>query len=168
MHKIIFVLILLFSFSAYAQDCDHPRFVEKGCEQPGPAGPAGPAGPEGPAGPAGPQGPQGPAGPQGPIGPPGPPGSPGINAVDVQTDLTTIFQRFDRYEKYLAASAALDIDLPQTGNHRLSLMGANVSGTAGIGLGYAYRDDKGVALKLALSTAGDDVTVTQVGVSWEF
>jgi hypothetical protein len=68
----------------------------------------------------------------------------------------------------MAASAALDIDLPQNGNHRVSLMGSNVSGTTGVGVGYAYRDENGVALKLGLATAGDDTSVVQMGVSWEF
>lgn len=47
-------------------------------------------------------------------------------------------------------------------------MGSNVSGTTGVGLGYAYRDDDGIALKLGIATAGDDTTVIQTGVSWEF
>jgi hypothetical protein len=68
----------------------------------------------------------------------------------------------------MAASAALDIDLPQNGNHRLSVMGSNVSGTTGLGVGYAYRDDDGVALKLGIATSGQSTTVTQLGVSWEF
>jgi hypothetical protein len=68
----------------------------------------------------------------------------------------------------MAASAALDIDLPQNGNHRVSLMGSNVSGTTGVGVGYAYRDDDGVALKLGIATAGSDTSVVQMGVSWEF
>jgi hypothetical protein len=71
-------------------------------------------------------------------------------------------------ERYLAATTSLDIDLPQNGHHRLSLMGSNVSGTTGVGVGYAYKDDDGVALKLGLATAGQDTTVVQVGVSWEF
>lgn len=68
----------------------------------------------------------------------------------------------------MAASAALDIDLPQNGNHRVSLMGSNVSGTTGVGVGYAYRDENGVALKLGLATAGQDTTVIQIGVSTEW
>ena len=68
----------------------------------------------------------------------------------------------------MAASAALDIDLPQSGNHRVSVMGSNVSGTTGVGVGYAYRDEDGVALKLGIATAGSDTSVVQMGVSWEF
>jgi hypothetical protein len=68
----------------------------------------------------------------------------------------------------MAAAAALDIDLPQYGNHRLSLMGSNVSGTSGVGVGYAYRDEDGNALKLGVATAGASTTVIQLGVSTEW
>lgn len=47
-------------------------------------------------------------------------------------------------------------------------MGSNVSGTTGVGVGYAYRDENGVALKLGLATAGQDTTVIQIGVSTEW
>lgn len=68
----------------------------------------------------------------------------------------------------MAATAALDIDLPQNGNHRLSLMGSNVSGSTGVGVGYAFRDEDGNGLKLGIATAGKSTTVIQLGVSTEW
>ena len=98
----------------------------------------------------------------------GPPGKDGLSPAVFENQTEEFIYRFNRYEKYMAAEAALDIDLPQLGNHRLSFMGANVSGSEGIGLGYAYRDENGIALKLGIATAGQSVTVTKLGVSWEF
>jgi hypothetical protein len=71
-------------------------------------------------------------------------------------------------ERYLAASTALDIPLPQQGNHRLSLTGSQVGGTTGVGVGYAYKDEDGVGLKIGIATAGSDTTVVQIGVSTEW
>lgn len=168
--------------------CDHPNFQGQGCDDgsgngggtPGPAGPPGPPGPAGPpgqdgqdgadgadgapgpAGPPGPTGPQGPAGPQGPQGERGPAGQVPRDWID------SVGKRFGKYEKYMAATAALDIDLPQNGNHRLSLMGSNVSGSTGVGVGYAFRDEDGNGLKLGIATAGKSTTVIQLGVSTEW
>jgi hypothetical protein len=47
-------------------------------------------------------------------------------------------------------------------------MGSNVSGTTGVGVGYAYKDDDGNALKIGIATAGKDTTVVQIGVSTEW
>lgn len=47
-------------------------------------------------------------------------------------------------------------------------MGSNVSGTSAVGVGYAYRDEDGNALKLGIATAGADTTVIQLGVSTEW
>ena len=183
MTRLLFVLLIT-ALSAPALaggnndgECDHPVFVEQGCQTPGPAGPPGadgqpgPAGPAGPPGEQGPPGPQGPAGPMGPQGPTGKPGSDGRDGRDgvVPTDwIDDTRYRFGRMERYLAAATSLDIDLPQNGNHRLSLMGSNVSGTTGVGVGYAYKDDDGNALKIGIATAGQDTTVVQIGVSTEW
>lgn len=198
------ISLLMISGVAFAQsngECDHPIFVEIGCEQPGPpgppgppgeqgppgqdgqpgpAGPAGPAGPQGPQGEQGPQGPQGPMGPQGPqgeqgpmgpMGPQGPQGEPGRDGRDgvVPNEWNTnIYNRFGKYEKYMAAALALDIDLPRNvGGHRVTVTGSNFSGTNGIGIGYAWMDDNGVALKAGIGASGDE-TVAKVGFSMEF
>lgn len=47
-------------------------------------------------------------------------------------------------------------------------MGSNVSGTTGVGVGYAYRDEDGNALKFGIATAGESSTVIQIGVSTEW
>lgn len=49
----------------------------------------------------------------------------------------------------------------------MTLTGSNFSGTTGVGLGYAYMDDNGVALKAGVATSGSE-SVVKVGVSWEF
>jgi hypothetical protein len=49
----IFFILLLFGGSAFGGppgECDHPRFVEKGCSEAGPPGEQGPQGPKGPPG----------------------------------------------------------------------------------------------------------------------
>lgn len=155
-------LLLVMAFPAYAtdDDCDHPKFVQKGCETPGPAGPPGPSGPPGPAGPP---------------GPPGPPGEvPRAFIDETKRDLLALKDyrnhvnyRLGSFEKYLAASSALDIDLPRDKGSRLTVTGANASGTAGLGLGYAYMNEDGVALKAGVAFSGDE-SVTKIGVSWEF
>lgn len=148
--------------------------------QPGPAGPAGPAGPQGEPGPMGPQGPQGERGPMGPMGPQGPQGEPGKDGKDgkdgevptewinnTTNNFNNVYNRFGVYEKYMAASLALDIDLPRDGGHRITATGSNFSGTTGLGIGYAWMDEDGIALKAGVGMSGDE-HVYKLGVSWEF
>ena len=46
-------------------------------------------------------------------------------------------------------------------------MGSNFAGTTGIGVGYAWMDEDGVALKAGIGASGDE-TVAKLGVSFEF
>jgi hypothetical protein len=100
----------------------------------------------------------------------GPQGEPGRDGKDgevptewintTNTNINNVYNRFGRYEKYMAASLALDIDLPRDG-------GSNFSGTTGLGIGYAWMDEDGVALKAGVGMSGDE-HVYKLGVSWEF
>jgi hypothetical protein len=67
----------------------------------------------------------------------------------------------------MAASAALDIDLPQDRGHRLTATGTRVDGRSGVGFGYAYMNEDGVAMKAGIARAGDE-NIVKVGVSFEF
>ena len=195
MRFLLIILLVLFSTPAFAGgngdgECDHPVFIEVGCGEPGPAGPPGPSGPPGepgpagppgpsgppgepgPAGPPGPQGPPGepgPAGPPGPQGPQGPQGEPGVVDYNKVTSLIdeSYSYRFGRFTDYMAAVSALDIDLPRDEGHRITATGSKVHGTTGVGIGYAYMDDKGVAFKAGIARAGDE-NIVKVGVSFEF
>jgi hypothetical protein len=75
--------------------------------------------------------------------------------------------RFGRFTDYMAASAALDIDLPQDRGHRLTATGTRVDGRSGVGFGYAYMNEDGVAMKAGIARAGDE-NIVKVGVSFEF
>ena len=192
MRFLLIILLVLFSTPAFAGgngdgECDHPVFIEVGCGEPGPAGPPGPSGPPGEPGPAGPPGPSGPPGEPGPAGPPGPQGPPGEpgpagppgpqgpqgepGVVDYNKVTSLIDEsysyRFGRFTDYMAAVSALDIDLPRDEGHRITATGSKVHGTTGVGIGYAYMDDKGVAFKAGIARAGDE-NIVKVGVSFEF
>lgn len=177
MKFLLIILLVLLSTPAFAGgngdgECDHPVFIEVGCGEPGPAGPPGPSGPPGEPGPAGPPGPQGPPGEPGPAGPPGPQGPPGEPGVVDYTRITSLIDesythRFGRFTDYMAAVSALDIDLPRDEGHRITATGSKVHGTTGVGIGYAYMDDKGVAFKAGIARAGDE-NIVKVGVSFEF
>lgn len=177
MKFLLIILLVLFSAPAFAGgngdgECDHPVFVEVGCGEPGPAGPPGPSGPPGEPGPAGPPGPQGPPGEPGPAGPPGPQGPQGEPGVVDYNQVTSLIDesysyRFGRFTDYMAAVSALDIDLPRDEGHRITATGSKVHGTTGVGIGYAYMDDKGVAFKAGIARAGDE-NIVKVGVSFEF
>ena len=67
----------------------------------------------------------------------------------------------------MAASSALEIDLPQNGGHRVTTMLSSVDGTAGLGIGYAWMDEDGIALKAGIGTSGSE-TIAKVGFSMEF
>jgi hypothetical protein len=107
----------------------------------------------------------------------GPQGEPGRDGKDgevptewintTNTNINNVYTRFGRYEKYMAASLALDIDLPRDGGHRITATGSNFSGTTGLGIGYAWMDEDGVALKAGVGMSGDE-HVYKLGVSWEF
>ena len=162
MKLITALLLLLFSAGAFATDCEHPRFLERGCGEEGPPGPAGPPGPQGPPGQdgqdgeQGPPGPMGPQGPAGPMGPQGPQGEPGV--VD-QTWITETRYRFDEFRHYSAAYSSIQIHLPQDKGSRLTAGVGRSHGETGYGLGYAYkwddRDDN-LAFTFGVGTSGGE------------
>ena len=86
------IALVFFAVHAIATEpeCNHPRFVEIGCEYPGTVGPQGPIGPPGLRGPVGPQGAPGLQGERGPQGAPGlqgergPQGNPGPQGAQGQ------------------------------------------------------------------------------------
>ena len=176
------VVCMLFAFDAFAggnDDCDHPVFQQNGCDDggtPGPAGPPGRAGTPGEQGPPGQDGEdgqdgapgeQGPPGPPGPAGPAGPQGEPGV--VDYSEVNRIINEyRYGRYADYIAASSALDIDLPRDGGHRVTVTGSHLSGnTTGVGFGYSWMDEDGTALRIGYARAGQE-EIVKLGVSFEF
>lgn len=178
------ILIIAFSLSwlavpAFADgwdDCDHPRFVEKGCEEQGPPGPRGPRGPEGPQGPEGPPGPPGPPGPQGPAGPPGPPGPqgpPGEVPTEWITETRNTFNTHNRWirqaREALAAQTAMQVHLPQDQKSRVTFGMAHLNSTTGYSAGYSYMldDDKNSAFTVAVGVAGSE-TAIQGSFGFEF
>lgn len=181
---ILLAVGLMFAVIAYANEasatgngnCNHPRFVEVGCENggpPGPQGEQGEQGPPGPAGPPGPQGEQGPPGPQGEQGPPGPAGPQGERgpAGEVPTDWIMEVRTFNiELSEYLAASDAIQIHLPQDQSSRFTIGAAHVNGVTGYALGYGYlcRDcERDVALTFGIGKAGSETTV-KGSIGWEF
>jgi hypothetical protein len=101
------------------------------------------------------------------MGPQGPQGEPGV--VDyAEVDRIIHSYRFGRYADYMAAASALDIDLPQERGHRLSVTGARIGGVStGVGIGYAWMDKGGTALKVGYARAGSE-SMVKLGVSFEF
>jgi hypothetical protein len=105
----------------------------------------------------------------GPMGPMGPQGEPGVvdMAVVNQFVNNTYNTRFGKYRKYMAAATALDIDLPQNGGHRVSATISDFAGTSGLGIGYAWMDEDGIALKAGIGMSGSE-KVAKMGFSMEF
>jgi hypothetical protein len=100
------------------------------------------------------------------MGPQGPQGEPGVVDYSRVNEIIETY-RFGRFTDYMAAATALDIDLPQDRGHRLTATGSRVGGTSGVGLGYAYMNEDGVALKAGVARAGGE-SVVKVGISFEF
>jgi len=173
------LLLAWFMFAtapAYATgdgECDHPRFVEVGCEVPGPPGPPGPPGEPGPTGPPGPAGPPGPEGPPGPAGPPGPQGPPGEVPTDwieeTRNYYSTVNNWYDEARDAAAAQAAMGTHLPQYSNQRLHFNAAHVEGRTGIGFGYAYmlNNENNAGLTFSMGFAGSE-TAARASFGFEF
>lgn len=147
-----FVFAIKTAWGTDWEECDHPRFVEHGCEV-GPTGPPGPAGPPGEQGPPGPQGEQGEQGERGERGPAG----------EVPTEwINNVNNLYDQSRAYLAAAAAMQVHLPQDQTSRLTITGSRVGNTTGIGAGFAYMldNDRNTALTVAVARAGGETAVS--------
>lgn len=139
-----------------------------GCEgPPGPPGPQGEQGPPGPVGPAGPQGEQGEQGIQGIQGIPGEVPTEWITEVNNQ--YTTINKWTNNIRDAAAASAAMQVHLPQDHPSRLTVSLVDVDGQTGAGIGYAYMldNERNTAFTIAVGTSGGENAV-RVSGGFEF
>ena len=178
MKRILTLIALLFAVPAFATndgDCDHPQFQEVGCDygEQGPQGPqgetgeTGATGATGATGPAGPTGPQGEQGIQGEQGPQGIQGDPGKDGVVDQTGIIETRRWQSKWYNYTAATEAIQIHLPQDQTSRVTFGMSRVRGTSGYAVGYAYKNEKGVAFTLGLGTSGGE-QVGKASVGFEF
>jgi hypothetical protein len=172
MNKVVtLIALLLVGSNAYAHgndnDCDHPQFQEVGCTYPGDQGPPGQDGQDGKDGKDGQDGEdgeQGPPGPQGPQGERGPQGEPGV--VD-ETWIRETLSWQSKWHRYSAASEAIQIHLPQDQYSRVTFGMSRLYGVSGYGLGYAFKNDDGVAVTLGIGTSGSE-TVGKASIGFEF
>lgn len=141
-------------------ECDHPRFLEKGC------------GYEGEDGADGKDGLDGRDGKDGTNGVDGRDGVDGKNGRDgeVPTEwINNVYNLFDESRDYLAATVAMQVYLPQEQTSRLTFSGSRVGNTTGLGVGYAYMMDnsRNTALTLAVGRAGGETAVSG-SIGFEF
>jgi len=157
---IIIGLVCIVAFETVKADDDSDcRGNPHHCE--GPPGPAGPPGPVGPPGEPGEPGPPGPTGPQGPAGPPGPQG---------EVDYTWILETrtfHEKYGRFAAAMESVQIHLPQDQHSRVTFGVGRVQGNTGLGIGYAFKNEDGLALTFGLGTSGGE-NVGKASVGFEF
>lgn len=156
-----FYCIFLFMEEAGATGCH-------GCE--GPPGPPGEQGPPGPQGPQGEQGPQGIQGIQGIQGEKGDTGEvPTEWLTEVNNHYSTINKWYDDIHDAAAASAAMQVHLPQDSSSRLTFSISSVDGREGLGAGYAFMldDEHNTAFTVAVGTSGGENAV-RVSGGFEF
>ena len=156
-------ILFLAGPSAFAggKDCDHPRFLEKGC---GYEGGNGEDGADGKDGRDGIDGADGKDGRDGIDGIDGKDGADGI--VDYNKVNKVIDESFHTWRNYAAAMQAIQIHLPQDSSQRFTLSGSSVGGTTGIGAGYAYKFDRDDNLAVTAgvgSAGGEQVGVVSIG-----
>ncbi len=72
-----------------------------------------------------------------------------------------------RYGRWAAASEAVQIYLPQDQESRITFGVGMVDGNTGLGLGYAFKNDDGVAFTLGIGTSGGE-DVGKASVGFEF
>jgi hypothetical protein len=173
--KLIYLLLLL-PMLAIADSDDDCRRDPHHCDNGGQIGPPGPQGEQGEQGEAGAtgatgqagadgaQGEQGITGTTGGIGAQGERGLPGVVSTTWITE-TRLWQT--NWLHYSAASDAIQIYLPQKQHSRLTFGVARIHGTGGYALGYAYKNEDGVAFTLGLGTSGGE-QVGKASVGFEF
>lgn len=150
----------------------HPKY---GCEP----GPPGADGKDGEDGKDGRDGEDGADGRDGVDGMDGRDGIDGINGLDgrdgidgmdgiVSTEwITETRYKFEKMNDYSAAMSSIQIHLPQNQRSRLTLGGATFNGSIGVGFGYAYKFDDGLALTFGVGTSGGE-QVGLASVGFEF
>jgi hypothetical protein len=157
MIKLILMLLLL-PILAFGNDnpgdCNHPRFLEHGCPEQGTPGPQGEQGEQG----------ESIVGPQGEQGIPGIQGTAGIAS---QTWINETRNWQSKWYNYSAASDAIQVHLPQDQPSRVTFGIARTHGTSGYAVGYAFKNEKGLAFTLALGKSGSE-EVGKASVGFEF
>jgi len=133
-------------------DCDHPRFLEKGC------------GYEGTDGADGADGADGVDGTDGADGIDGVDGRDGRDGVDGEVPTEWLIETRHWYKEIreaAAATAAMQVHLPQDQKSRLTASMSSVAGSTGVGLGYAYMFDneRNSALTVAVGFAGSETAI---------
>ena len=172
------MLMLIIPNSVYGsggKDCDHPRFLEKGCGYEGGDGEDGADGKDGRDGIDGIDGRDGADGKDGRDGIDGLNGADGKDGRDgidgkVPTEwITNVNTLFDESRDYAAAAAAMRVDLPQYQKSRLTVSSSLVNGRLGMGFGYAYMidDEMNSGLTLSVGHAGSE-TAIQGSYGFEF
>ena len=151
---------------AYATDweeCNHPRFLERGCGYEGEDGEDGADGADGAQGEQGEQGIQGERGERGLTGERGPAG-------EIPTEwITETRTWYKEIRETAAAMSAMQVYLPQDQVSRLTGGMSHVGGTTGFGIGFAYMldNDNNSAFTLAVGHAGSE-TAVQGSFGFEF
>ena len=132
--------------------CDHPRFVEHGCEE------------------GGEQGPRGPPGPKGDKGDKGDPGEVPVDWINqVTNNHNTVNKWYRAARDAVAAEAAMQIHLPRDQTSRVTVGVSRLNSTTGYALGYAYMFDneRNTALTAAIGVAGEE-TAAKISFGFEF
>ena len=160
--KFLYALLLL-PMLAFGQgnDCDHPRFVEHGCEV------GGADGADGADGQNGSNGADGTNGTNGTNGIDGIDGIDGRDGVVSQKWINETHNWQSKWLRYTAANEAIQIHLPQDQKSRVTFGISRVHGNSGYAIGYAYKYEDGLAFTLGLGTSGGE-QVGKASVGFEF
>jgi hypothetical protein len=98
-------------------------------------------------------------------------GKDGIDGVDGINGRDGVVPRtwYVDMQDYIAATNAAAVHLPQGKDNRITMGFSSVSGSTGVGFGYAHRfnDDNNAAITLSLGAAGSQ-KVANASVGWEF
>lgn len=182
------IIIILMSGAAFAtgnDQCDHPRFLERGCGYEGQDGKDGKDGADGKDGINGQDGRNGVDGRDGVDGQngrdgidgkdgrdgiDGRPGRDGVNGKDgvVPIEWINETRNWQRdWGRFTAATEAIQVHLPQEQTSRVTFGMSRVHGSTGLGVGYAYKNEDGVAFTVGLGTSHGQ-TVGKASVGFEF
>lgn len=152
-------MLVMIAAPAWATDwdeCDHPRFLEKGC------GYEGEDGEDGADGADGADGQDGADGRDGVDGIDGRDGRDGIDGVVPTKWRTETHNWYEEIREAAAAQQAMQVYLPQDQKSRLTMGMSRVANTTGVGLGYAYMidNDRNSAFTIAVGVAGSETAVS--------
>ena len=158
------------AYSTDWDECDHPRFLEKGCGYEGEDGADGADGADGQDGADGRDGVDGKDGRDGIDGIDGKDGEiPTEWITEVRTNHITVRDWWEEARYAAAAQAAMDAYLPQYSNQRLHFNAAHVQGKTGSGFGYAYMldNERNAGLTFSMGFAGSE-TAARASFGFEF